>query len=140
MEARCSVCDLDQTHRKIGEVLLKERVSIRDVADLVNCWAEKNDLPKTYKSAWGRHRQNGHYSATEVKPTDDDGQPLSVDEMVAHLWGQYQSARRRGAPPSTKEMFEILQMRAKLRADLERADEDKQQRELLMGAAPQENT
>lgn len=138
MDNRCTICDLDQTHRKIGEVLLREKVPLDAVSGLVNCWAAKNNLPKTSKSAWGRHKKAEHFVLNnESKPVGEDGRPLSVDEMVALLWDQYQAARRRGAAPSTKEMFEILSMRAKLRTDLERAEEEKKQRELLMGAAPE---
>lgn len=137
MDSRCTICDLDQTHRKIGEVLLREKVALDAVVPLVNCWAEKNNLPRTGRSSWARHRQNGHFLLDTSKPVKDDGKTLSVDEMVDTLWDKYQSTRKSGAAPSTKEMFEILSMRAKLRADLERAEEEKKQRELLMGAAPE---
>lgn len=137
MDNRCSICDLDQTHRKIGEVLLRERVPLEAVTGLVNCWAEKNNLPRTSRAAWGRHKKSEHFVLDESKPKSDDGRTLTVDEMVDALWEKYQSTRKAGAAPSTKEMFEILSMRAKLRADLERAEQDKKQRDLLMGAAPE---
>ena len=135
---KCSICNLDQKPRKIGEGLLKMHVGLREVAAFTEWWAERFGTAKTTKSAWERHRSDGHFS-TETKPTVVmDGEPvLDLDDFVDEMWTVWQKANRTKIPDENR-LMKWIELRTKIRGDLERRNEEKRMRAALEDAAPEE--
>lgn len=134
---KCSVCNLDTKPRQIGEILLRERVGVRDVKDFTDWWAAKYGTKPVTKSAWSRHKVSGHFEMTSKVHVDDDGTVLDLDEMVDRLFEEWQKANR-GEPVNARELREWLKLRASIRADIERREQGKEMTDLLMGASHKE--
>lgn len=136
--AGCSICNLDAKPRKIGETLLRAGIGPRDVADFTAWWATKHEgVGATSKSAWSRHKVEGHFEMKTVVRTDPDDPVLDLDDLVDQLFVEWQRANK-GKPIDAKDLREWLALRAKIRADIERRDQGREMSEMLLGAAPKE--
>lgn len=137
---RCTVCALDQKPRRLGEGLLKMGVGLRDVASFTEWWSVTFGTDKTTKSAWERHKNQGHFQMKEEpKPQIVmDGEPvLDLDDFVDEMWTAWQKANR-GKVPDENRLMKWIELRTKIRGDLERKNEEKRMREALAGAAPED--
>lgn len=139
---RCTVCALDARPRKIGEELLKAGISFRDVADYAEWYRvheggnPESNAGRTSKSAWGRHKVEGHFQFKERTVTMD-GEVLDLDEFVDKMWSDWQRANK-GKVPDELRLMRWIELRSKIRHDLQRKEEEKRMRALLEGAAPNE--
>lgn len=122
----CSICALDQKPRKLGEGLLKMGVALRDVASFTEWWASVHGTAKTTKSAWERHRSQGHFQVEEKPQVTMDGQPVSLDldEFVDEMWRTWQLHNKNKVPDEHR-LMKWLELRAKIRNDVSRRNEEK---------------
>lgn len=135
--SRCTVCNLDAKPRKIGEMLLQAGIGVRDVSDFTDWWAARYGVKSATKSAWSRHKVDGHFELVPRVHTDEDGTVLDLDTLVDRLFEEWQKANK-GKPVNAKELREWLKLRATIRADIERRDQAKEMTDLLMGAGHKE--
>jgi hypothetical protein len=136
------MCDLDAKPRKIGEALLREGVGVREVADFLTWWLNKElpagEKPKVLsKSSVDRHKNGGHFA---LKPADEAIDLTNVEftdvEGIAR-----EMLRRYGAKlkdptyiPSAKEAQDWAALEAKV-ADLEQRRRDQNELMALMAGA-----
>ena len=135
--SKCTVCNLDAKPRKIGESLLKAGVGVREVSDFTDWWAAKYGVKSATKSAWSRHKVEGHFELKENVRVDESGNVLDLDSLVDRLFEEWQRANK-GKPINAKELREWLKLRASIRADTERREQGKEMTEMLMGASHHE--
>ena len=139
---KCTVCALDAKPRKIGEELLKAGISFRDVAAFAEWYRvheggnPANNIGRTSKSAWGRHKVEGHFQFKERTVTMD-GEVLDLDEFVDKMWADWQKANKNKTVDELR-LMKWIELRSKIRHDLQRKEEEKRMRARLEGAAPNE--
>jgi len=128
----CTVCNADAVLRRIGEQLLRMHVSIRDVTEFSKWWVEKHGLPKVLaKSAWHRHKLNGHFSMLDGRP-EIEREVQSLQDLVADMFKRFQAGNK-GYVPTHQEMREWLTLEARI-ADLQQRREDERNlRQLVAG-------
>lgn len=136
---RCTVCNLDSKPRKIGETLLKVKVPIRDVVDIVDFIIKKDtpDAKPPARASWDRHKNDGHFQVEEKVHITMGGEPvLELDEFVDKMWSDFQSANK-GKVPDENRLMKWIELRAKVRNDMKNREEEKRMREAMSGAAPE---
>jgi len=136
--ASCTVCDLDARPRKLAETLMREKVTLRDVAEFLE-WFLNRESPgetpkKVSKSALDRHKD--HFSLDESKSLAETGQYQTVEDISAELVRRYGLLLENPDwVPAGKEVREWAALMAKV-ADIEqRRREDARLQALLAGAA-----
>lgn len=137
MEGNCSVCLVDAKARRLYEALLSAGISVRDVGDFTQWWAEKHEKPdwKVTRSSLSRHRINHPWGdKAEAKPLELDEEVQTVQTMVREMLRRYQAVLKDPSwVPSDREMREWVNTAAKI-ADLEqRREEEQSLRALLSG-------
>ena len=134
ISSKCTACNLDTKPRKIGEALFRAGIGVRDIADFTDWWAAKYGVKSATKSAWSRHKVEGHFKLNEAVVVDETGATLDLDNLVDKLFEEWQRANK-GKPINAKELREWLKLRATIRADIERREQGKEMTEMLMGAS-----
>jgi hypothetical protein len=137
----CSICDLDQKPRKIGEALIREGLGVFAVTDFSNWWLEKNTVveagekaPTVTKSSWDRHK--AHFVLEDKKqPFVDSGQYTTVEGIAMEM------VRRFGAQlsdpnylPAGRDVREWAALMGKLNDLEERRRDEEKLRSLMAGA------
>lgn len=139
---RCGVCSLETKLIRIGEALLRLRVSLRDTVALLDFYVNR-DAPPEHRdklpsvATWDRHKTDGHFSMEDKPIVMSQGQPvLDLDEYVDKMWTDYQQAHG-GKPPTEAALMKWLELRAKVRNDVKSREEEKRLRDAISGAAPE---
>ena len=145
MPNACSICDLNVKVRKVAEVMLREGIGVRDVADFIN-WRVAKDVapgetaPTVTKSAVDRHKNgtNGsgaHFVLEERKAIPTDAKFTTVEDIAREM------VRRYGAQledpnwlPSDRDVREWASLMGKLN-DLEQRRRDEEKLFALMAGA-----
>lgn len=126
--------------------MLREGLGVRDVADFVTWWLAKEagegQTPaKSTKSAWDRHRNNGHFLVEPEKKVSiaDLEHAVDLDQMVEQMLSAWYAANRdeqgRIKVPSDNDLRKWLEVVAKVSDLRERRKADEELRRMLAGAA-----
>lgn len=118
----CTACEASVGHRRIAEMLLRAGLTIRDAADFSSWYAMRNDERPVLKSAWGRHKINGHMPVLDNHKRDEDKEVQTLQDMVTDMFQRFQ-ANRKDYVPSSQEMRDWMTLEARI-ADLQQRRQD----------------
>lgn len=126
--------------------MLREGLGVRDAADFATWWlaretTEGQTPPKSTKSAWDRHKNNGHFLVEPEKKVSiaDLDRAVDLDQMVEEMLVAWYAANRddqgRVKVPSDNDLRKWLEVVAKVSDLRERRKADEELRRMLAGAA-----
>jgi hypothetical protein len=128
--------------RKIGEGLIRQGCSVREVAEYFNWYLQKHEPghAEISRAAVSRHKVAAHFAIIQPtnminKPRAKEIEMLTLREFVQEAFRRFQLARGKDWSPTYNELIALMQAETRLSEIEQKRGEDEYLKGLVSGIA-----